>query len=150
MLQPYEKNWSTLCHLSGLLPFMVGMIVTLLFLTEILSLIGAVIVVGLLPLAGMVIPIGIILFRKDNSHFIDHNAKEALNFQISIWIYTFCCSILSLMLKLLPTFRIDPIDWTITILFVFFAFVIINMLRASLKTAKGEYYKYPICMSLTN
>lgn len=79
-------------------------------------------------------PLIIWLMKKDQSSYIDHHAKEALNFQISLYIYGIVSSILVVILI------------GIVLLFALGVFAFIVILIATIKAAQGEYYRYPLCI----
>lgn len=81
---------------------------------------------------GFLAPLIIWLVKKDQSSYIDHHAKEALNFQISIYIYGIVSGILVVLLI------------GIVLLFVLGIFAFIVILIATIKASKGEYYRYPL------
>jgi len=81
-------------------------------------------------------PLIIWLLKKDQSVWIDKQAKESLNFQISIAIYLFISGILVFVLiGFVLSFAVGIFN---------FVFVII----ASVKASKGKDYRYPLCIRL--
>ena len=140
-----EKSTATLIHLTTLCQYII-------------------------PFSNFILPLLIWSNKKNDSKFIDHHGKQALNFQLSILLYTVVFLIIAV-----PTFilwlinRIDiskvneremflneiitnqnitgyAILGFIAILILFFVklsefFLIIY---ASAKTSNGEYYKYPL------
>ena len=93
----------------------------------------------LLAFSGFIIPFGMIigplviwLIKKDRSQFVNEQGKEALNFQISIIIYSIVATILSLI--------VIGIFLLIAILVVWIIFVIL----ASVKAHEGKSYRYPL------
>ena len=100
----------------------------------------------LLPLLGFIfpgmsilVPLLIWWFKRDRSAYIEHHARESLNFQITIILVTVLWFILKLMLIGLLLF---PLALIIGIL------ILILMVRAALKAGNGEYYLYPLCLRL--
>lgn len=93
----------------------------------------------LLALSGFIIPFGMIigplviwLIKKDQSPFVNDQGKEALNFNISIVIYSIVATILCLIfIGFLLLFAI---------LIVWLIFVIM----ASVKANEGKIYRYPL------
>ncbi len=65
-----ERNWATICHLSGFAFFILP------------------------PIGHVVAPLILWLLKRHDSTFIDEHGKEAVNFQISISIYGILCFIL--------------------------------------------------------
>ena len=78
------------------------------------------------------------LLKKDDSAYIASQAKEALNFQISILIAQF---IAYLLVWVLIGFMLIPIIWLLNI---------VLCIIAAISTSKGETYRYPICLRLIN
>lgn len=102
-----ERNWAMFCHLS--------------------TFSGVVI-----PFGGLIGPLICWSAKKHESDFIDQNGKAALNFQLSVLLYTLVC--IPLMF--------------IIIGFVFFGALMIlelvAVIMASVKAGRGESYRYPI------
>ena len=78
------------------------------------------------------------ILKKDDNEYIAPQAKEALNFQITILIAQFIAGILSLIL----------------IGFLFMAIIwlgnIVLCIIAAISTSKGETYRYPFTLRLIN
>ncbi|WP_320815176.1 DUF4870 domain-containing protein [Flavobacterium sp.] len=140
-----EKSTATLIHLTTLCQYII-------------------------PFSSFILPLLIWSNKKNESKFIDHHGKQALNFQLSMFLYSIVFIIIAV-----PTFilwLINTIDFSrineheiylneiinynnitgyailgfIAILLFFFIklgefFLIIY---ASAKTSNGEYYKYPL------
>jgi uncharacterized Tic20 family protein len=79
-------------------------------------------------------PLIIWLIKKEESQFIAEQAKEALNFQISLTIYWIISGILTLVV----------IGALTSIALVIFEIVVI--IQACMAANKGEYYRYPLCI----
>jgi len=106
-LSETERNWAMFCHLSAFAGFV-------------------------FPFGGIIGPLICWLSRKDDSAWIDINGKRALNFQISILLYT----ILAIPLCfIIIGFPIIGFLWILKI---------ICIIIASVKASKGEDYRYPI------
>ena len=78
------------------------------------------------------------ILKKDESTYIADQAKEALNFQISILIASFIASIL---IWLIVGFVLLPIIWIANVVFC---------IIAAIASSKGETYRYPLCLRLIN
>jgi uncharacterized protein len=78
------------------------------------------------------------ILKKDDSAYIADQAKEALNFQITIAIAMFVANIL---IWILVGLALIPIIWIANI---------ILCILAAIATSKGETYRYPICLRLIN
>jgi len=86
-------------------------------------------VTGLISFIG---PLIVWLLKKDESPFIDANGKQALNFQISIFIYTIGAAILTIVLIGIP------------LLMAIGLFSLVMIVLASVKALNGEVFQYPL------
>ncbi len=105
-----EKTWGMLAHLSGLIASLVG-----------------------LPFLG---PLVVMLTKGKESAWVLANAKEALNFQITVTIALAVCAVLTLACIgafLLPIVGVAALVFTII---------------AALKANNGEMYRYPATLRL--
>jgi uncharacterized Tic20 family protein len=106
------RMWAMFCHLGGLAA-----------LLPILPVIGAIIA-----------PLIIWQIKKDEHPFVDEQGREAVNFQISILIYTLVSGLLCFAcigFFLLPAVLI---------------FDIIFLIIAAIKANDGFHYRYPLCI----
>lgn len=78
------------------------------------------------------------ILKKDDSAYIADQAKEALNFQISMVLAFMLAGVLSWILIGLIFF---PILWIANIVFC---------IIAAIASSKGETYRYPLCLRLLN
>ena len=78
------------------------------------------------------------ILKKDDSAYIGDQAKEALNFQITILICQFIAGILAIILI---GFLFMGIIWLLNIVFC---------IIAAISTSKGETYRYPFALRLIN
>lgn len=76
--------------------------------------------------------------KKDDSAYIADQAKEALNFQITMLIAQFVAGIL---VWVLIGFILIPLVWLLNIVFC---------IIAAISCSKGESYRYPFCLRLIN
>ena len=78
------------------------------------------------------------VLKKDDSEYISSQAKEALNFQITVLIAQFVAGVLALIL----------------IGFVFMGIIwlanIVLCIIAAISTSKGETYRYPLTLRFIN
>ncbi len=103
------RMWAMFCHLGGLAGYLVPVIIS-----------------------GIITPLIIWQIKKDKDPFIDENGKEAVNFQISIAIYSLICI---------------PLVFIIIGIFLLIALGIIDLvciIIAAIKANNGEHYRYPI------
>jgi uncharacterized protein len=77
-------------------------------------------------------PLIVWLIKRDLSPEIDANGKESLNFQISMLIYDIIAGILCILLIGIP------------ILIALWIMNTVLVIIASIKTSKGEFYRYPL------
>ena len=78
------------------------------------------------------------ILKKDDSAYLADQAKEALNFQISVLIAYFISGIL---VWLLIGFLLIPLIWLLNVVFC---------IIAAISSSKGETYRYPFCLRLIN
>lgn len=78
------------------------------------------------------------VLKKDDSAYISDQAKEALNFQITMLIAQFIAGVLTIILI---GFLLMSIIWIFNIVFC---------IIAAISTSKGETYRYPVCLRLIN
>lgn len=113
-----ERLWATLAHLGGLAGYVA-------------------------PLVGNIIaPLVIWLVKKDESSFVADQAKEALNFQITISI---CAVILAV-----PSVILMFVGIGFLLLPALIVFDLVMMIMAAIKSNQGEYYRYPLTLRLVS
>ncbi len=78
------------------------------------------------------------ILKKDDSEYISSQAKEALNFQITVLIGQFIAFILAFILI---GFVLMGIIWLANI---------VLCIIAAISTSKGETYRYPLTLRLIN
>jgi len=88
---------------------------------------------GLISIIG---PIIVWLLKKDESAFVDANGKQAINFQLSIIIYSIGSAILLI------------IGIGLILLLAIGIFACIMIVVASIKAANGEVFQYPLSLQL--
>jgi uncharacterized protein len=106
-----DRLWGTLAHLSGFIGYV-------------------------FPMGHLLGPLAVYLFQKDRSAFAASQAKEALNFQISVTIYLVICLILSLAFIGVP------------MLIALLLFKVICMILAAMRANSGVAYRYPFTLRL--
>jgi uncharacterized Tic20 family protein len=109
-----ERTWAMLAHLCALVGYSV------------------------VPLGNVVAPLIVWLIRRDQSWFVDDQAKESLNFQISMVIYT----LISIPLVLLLI--------GILLLIILYVFGIVMVIIAAIKANNGVPYRYPLTLRFIN
>jgi len=101
-----DKIWALLCHLSTF----IGM--------------------------PFLLPLVVYLAMKGDSPYVAENAREALNFHLSLVIYVLCCIPL--------TFVLIGIPLMVAIGFASLVFAIV----AAIKASDGGCYRYPLTLRL--
>lgn len=105
------RNWAMGCHLIGLC----GVIVPV-------------------PAAGLIGTLILWLLKREEAAFVDQQGKEALNFQISLFIYAAVC------------FFLLFIGVGILLFFPLVIFGFICVILAAIKSSEGTSYRYPACI----
>ncbi len=95
----------------------------------------------LVPGLNMGIPLVIWLLKRDKSMFIEHHARESLNFQITFSVLCGAWTLLTWMLVGLLLLPLVPVVLIVVLLFMF---------RAAMKAGKGEFYCYPVTLRLVS
>ena len=101
-----DKIWGILCHLSA--------------------------IIGV----GFILPLVVFLAMKGESEYVTNNAREALNFHISILIYCLCCLPLILIIIGVPL-----------IILIGLGSLVLAIL-AAIKASEGGCYHYPLTIRL--
>jgi len=103
-----DKIWSMLSHLSALLG------------------------------VGFVLPLVVYLAMRKESEYVATNAREALNFHISVLIYAVCCIPLVFILVGVP------------LLLVLGLGSLVLAIIATIKAYDGQCYRYPLTLRLVS
>ena len=106
VLSQDEKNWGMFCHVA----VFAGCIV---------------------PLGNIIGPLVIWLMKKDQYGFVDYNARQAMNFQITFLIAMLAGLLLSFVLI------------GILMMIGFGIFALVATIKAVVASSRGEYYNYP-------
>ncbi|MCA1064380.1 DUF4870 domain-containing protein (plasmid) [Rossellomorea sp. AcN35-11] len=105
-----ERQWAMLVHLSSFLGYVSGF--------------------------GFILaPLVLWLLKKENSEYIDHHGKQAVNFQLSLLIYGIVAGVLCIVLiglLLLPLLFLGQIILTIV---------------AGVQASEGKKYGYPLTIT---
>jgi uncharacterized protein len=107
-----ERNWAVAAHVSG-------------FIAAFFFGIGAVLA-----------PLIIWVIKKDELPFVADQAREALNFQITVLLAGFVCWLLVFVLIGIP------------MLFALGVFDLVCCILAAIKASEGVAYRYPITLRL--
>ena len=103
-----DKIWSMLSHLSALLGI------------------------------GLLLPLVVYLAMRRDSEYVAANAREALNFHISILIYSLCCVPLVIIVIGIP------------LLLVIGVCSLVLAIIATVKASNGLCYRYPLTLRLVS
>jgi len=103
-----DKIWSMLCQLSAFLG------------------------------VGFILPLVVYLAMRNESEYVACNAKEALNFHISLLIYGICCIPLVFIIIGVP------------ILILLALFGLVMAIVAAVKASDGGCYRYPLTIRLVS
>ncbi len=106
-----EKQWAMFAHLSTLSGFII-------------------------PLGNLLGPLIIWQIKKNDMPFVDDQGKEALNFQITVFIAGLISAVLTMVLIGLLLLPIVAIAW------------IVLSIMAGVKANNGEAYRYPWTLRL--
>ena len=85
---------------------------------------------------GFIGPLVIWLIKKDDSPFVDDQAKESLNFQITVFIASIVCGVLIFVgigILLIPVIAIGNL---------------VLCIIAGIKSYEGTAYRYPVALRL--
>jgi uncharacterized Tic20 family protein len=85
---------------------------------------------------GLLLPLIVYLVKKDESPVLGANAKEALNFHISVYLYALICIPLMLVIIGLPLLMMVGIG------------AVVLSIVAAVRTANGSDYRYPLTIRL--
>jgi len=106
------RMWAMFCHLGGL--------------------------AGLIPITpvfgSIIAPLIIWQIKKNEFTFVDEHGKEAVNFQISILLYSVIC--IPFIFICIGTIMLVAVG----------IFDIVCLLIGAVKANNGEHYRYPICI----
>lgn len=106
-----EKMWATICHLMGLAYYFGGV-------------------------GGLIGTLIVWLLKKDDSPVIDAHGKAAVNFQITMTIFS------------MVSFILVFVGIGVLLLFALSIFNLIVVIIAAIKANKGELYRYPLSLKL--
>ena len=126
------------------------------------------------PLGNFFFPLLLWTARK-NDPFVDEHGKQALNFQISLYLYTILliflgfsgAFIMALSMNLVEPFNLDKdfnpfatpgeamplIIFIVAMALLLLGLLILNIISvisATMKAGEGQYYKYPLTINFLN
>lgn len=107
-----ERTWGMIAHLSAFAVFV-------------------------FPLFGNILgPLIVWLARRDTSAFVEMEAKEALNFNISVGLAGLVCGVLTFVLVGIPLGTLVFLGW------------LVLTIIAGIKANEGIGYRYPVALRL--
>ena len=109
-----ERMWAMLSHLSALLVFTA------------------------IPFAHILGPLVVWFVKRDQYPLVDDQAKEALNFQISMTIYAVVATVLMFLVIGFLIWPVLAIGWLVLVIL------------AGVKANNGERYRYPLTIRFVN
>lgn len=145
MIDSHQKNIATFIHLSTFSRFFI-------------------------PFGNFIGPLILWVTNKEKSSFADHHGKQAINFQISVFLYAVILGTLSIPFFVFSLFNgLDFIDFNGfhdfhinigkpspllyiggglgVIAFIGFIIELVFIIKASLKARDGELYQYPLTIN---
>jgi uncharacterized protein len=87
-------------------------------------------------------PLVVWLIKRDQDPYVAAHALEALNFNLSLWLYGLVATILAVFTLGLALILIIPLGAVVAV--AWFILVIVAAMRAS----QGEQYRYPLTLRL--
>jgi len=84
------------------------------------------------------IPLIMWLVKKDESSFLDDHGREAVNFQISLLIWSIIFTVVAIPLSVITC------GVGVVVAFVPTVVAIVGMIQASIAANRAEFYRYPM------
>jgi hypothetical protein len=116
MITQNDKNYSSITHLSSFAGW-------------------------IFPFGNVIAPLVLWSAKKHESAYIDTHGKAAVNFQLSLMLYSFLLALLIIPLTIF-TLGLGLIAVILGIIPVIIL-IIVSIISASIKATHGEYYHYP-------
>ncbi|WP_345783635.1 DUF4870 domain-containing protein [Fulvimonas sp. R45] len=113
-----ERQWALFAHLSALL--------------------GGLVTGHWLGIGCFIGPLVIWLVKRESLPFVDDQAREALNFNITVVIAAVVCGLLKFLLIGYPLWWLLGVAWLVCVIV------------AAIKSNEGERYRYPFALRLVN
>jgi len=99
-----------------------------------------------IPFLGVIVTLIMWQVKKTASPFLDDHGRDAMNFQITLLIYTVVGSVFIAMLGLLPLIeRAEVFKLGAAFLIVL---QLVGNIRGAMAGYRGEYYRYPMTFRL--
>lgn len=90
----------------------------------------------IIPLGHIIGPLILWLVKKEESHFIDNHGKEAVNFQITLTLYSILC-VIAIMTVVGACIGGPAV-------FILWILDLVCTIVAAVKASNGEPYRYPL------
>lgn len=96
-----------------------------------------------IPFVAVIIPILMWMNKKDTSPYIADHGREAVNFQLSLMLYSIILPIIAIPIGLL--LFVVGVAITVPIAAVFpYVLGLVGMILAAMAANRGEMYRYPM------
>ncbi|NWK55809.1 DUF4870 domain-containing protein [Verrucomicrobiaceae bacterium N1E253] len=79
------------------------------------------------------------LVKKDQSRFVDHHGREALNFQLTLLLASFAAMMIGVV-TVIGLFVVIPLIWGVGIA------ALVMEIMACLSANRGEWHRYPVAI----
>lgn len=86
------------------------------------------------PLLGPIATVAMWRIKMTQSPFLDDHGRDAVNFQISLLIYS-----VALTLLIIPTIGLSSLGYLVVA-----AVTVIGCVRGAIAANRGEFYRYPV------
>jgi len=116
MITQNDKNYSSITHLSGFIGWFI-------------------------PFGNIIAPLVLWLAKKNESTYIDAHGKSAVNFQLSLMLFSFLLAILLIPIAIF-TLGLGIIAIVLGIIPALILYVVL-IITASISANNGEHYDYP-------
>lgn len=112
------NTWAMLCHLGGLTGYIGN------------------------GIGSVLVPVILWAIKKDESQLIDEHGKEAINFNISVFLYAVALVAFAIMTLGLGMLIAGPLLGALAV------FHVVLTIMAAIKANNGEFYRYPLTIRL--
>lgn len=87
----------------------------------------------------VIVPLVIMILKKDSDPFVYHHAKQALVAQLATTVVTAAVGLLTALLIGILLLPLAALAWLL---------LLITSILAAIKSLNGDYYRYPLIQSL--
>ncbi|MDX1612054.1 MAG: DUF4870 domain-containing protein [Candidatus Thermoplasmatota archaeon] len=103
--------------------------------------------IWLAGLPGVIGPLVVWLLKKDAHPFVDDQGREALNFQLSLLLYTVIAGVVGVVL-VLTLVGIVLVPFLILCVLAFAVLAFVLPILAAVRASEGKLYRYPLTIRL--